>query len=232
MQNPMLPSPPDHNATLGRLHALSRNHLLFFRLEVGRLLLQDYFGGDPAAYHSQDPNKIQSFNGFLQNCSEQLREIGLGESVLRSCIHAHVAVAALPPGTVERLLFSHIVELARVEDGATRGLLAQATIKNHWSSRQLRDAAHAARAGLWIDAETTPVTPPAPPEEQPKTPQLGRVVSRFERSADDVEALGNQWRQIAGKKLTSGQKNRIREALLRVKAQLSEVEAALGADGG
>ncbi|HNC94858.1 MAG TPA: hypothetical protein PKW90_01975 [Myxococcota bacterium] len=222
-----LSTPPDHQATLARLHALSRNHLLFFRLEVGRLLLQDYFGGDPAAYHSQDPDKTQSFVGFLESCGEQLKEIGLGETVLRSCILAQAAVAALPPGTVERLLFSHIVELARVHDGATRSLLAQATIENQWSSRQLRDAAQAARAGLWIDGDPAPGLQPVAPEEGEKAPQLGRVVSRMERSAEDLEGLSGQWRQLAGKKLTSGQKNRVKEALSRLKAQIAELEGQL-----
>ena len=83
---------PDYNATMERLAALSRNHLLFFRLEVGRLLLEDFFGGEAEAYQSQDPKKAGgSFYGFVESCGEELREIGLGEPVLRQCIQAHIA---------------------------------------------------------------------------------------------------------------------------------------------
>ncbi|HNC94612.1 MAG TPA: hypothetical protein PKW90_00735 [Myxococcota bacterium] len=220
---------PDYQATMGRLAALSRNHLLFFRLEVGRLLLEDFFGGEAEAYQSQDPKKAGgSFYGFVESCGEELREIGLGEQVLRQCIQAHIAVRALPVGTVERLLFSHIVELARVGDGATRSVLAQAAVENQWSSRQLRDAAQAAAAGKWIDGDPSPGLQPVAPEEEEKIPQLGRVVSRFERSAEDLDALSSQWEQVASKKLTGAQKLRVKEAIGRLRARLEEMEGRLG----
>ena len=220
---------PDYGATLTRLTTLSRNHVLFFRLEVGRLLLEDFFGGDIAAYQNPSANKPGgTFRGFVEACGDQLREIGLGEQVLRQCILAHVAVRSLPPGTVERLLFSHIVELARVDDGATRSVLAQAAVENQWSSRQLRDAAHAARAGQWIDSDPAPGLQPAtPPVEEGKQPQLGRVVSRFERSAEDLDVLTSQWNQVAGKKLSAVQKTRMKEAVSRLKARIVAIERKL-----
>ncbi len=226
LPEPSLPS-PDPQATLARLDTLSRNHLLFFRLEVGRLMLELYFGGDPVAYQSHDPKKATSFTGFLESCKEQLSELGLGELVLRRCILTHIAVQSLPPGTVERLLFSHIVELSRVEDQATRSVLALATVENQWSSRQLHDAIQAAQAGHWIDGDPAPGLQPVAPPEPEKAPQLGRVLSRFERSAEDLESLTGQWKQLAGKKLTAGQKARAKETLTRLKLQLKELEAAL-----
>jgi hypothetical protein len=197
------------------------------RLEVGRLMLELYFGGDPVAYQSHDPKKASSFTGFLDSCKEQLSELGLGEHVLRRCILTHIAVQSLPPGTVERLLFSHIVELARVEDQATRSVLALATVENQWSSRQLHDAIQAAQAGHWIDGDPAPGLQPVAPPEPEKAPQLGRVLSRFERSAEDLESLAGQWKQLAGKKLTAVQKARAKETLTRLKLQLKELEAAL-----
>jgi hypothetical protein len=217
---------PDYVATLSRLTTLSRNHVLFFRLEVGRLLLEDFFAGDFQAYQNPSASKPGgTFRGFVEACGDQLREIGLGEQVLRQCIVAHVAVRSLPVGTVERLLFSHIVELARVDDGATRSVLAQAAIENQWSSRQLRDAAHAARSGQWIDSDPAPGLQPAePPVEEGKKPQLGRVVTRFERSAADLDLLTEQWSQVASKKLSAVQKTRMKEAVGRLKARIVALE--------
>ena len=223
----MLVPQHDHQATLDRLSQLSRNHLLFFRLEVGRLILQDYFGGDIQAYYSHDPKKPSSFNAFVESCRDQLNEIGLGEQVLRSCIGARIAVAGLPEGTVERLLFSHVVELARVEDGPTRSLLAQATLENQWSSRQLRDAVLSIRAGKWIDTNPAEGLQPAAPEEEDKSPHLGRVVTRYERSVEALDELAAQWQQVREKKLSSGQKNRLREVLERFRNRLAELEKDL-----
>ncbi|HNC96660.1 MAG TPA: hypothetical protein PKW90_11080 [Myxococcota bacterium] len=223
----MLVPPSDHQATLDRLQQLSRNHLLFFRLEVGRLLLQDYFGGDIQAYYSHDPKKPSSFTEFVESCRDQLNEIGLGEQVLRQCVAARIAVAGLPEGTVERLLFSHVVELARVDDGPTRSLLAQATLENQWSSRQLRDAVLSIRAGKWIDAAPAEGLQPAAPEEEEKSPQLGRVVTRYERSVEALDQLAGQWQQVRGKKLSSGQKARLQEVLNRIRRRVAELEKDL-----
>ena len=84
----------------------------------------------------------------------------------------------------------------------------------------------------WIDGDPAPGLQPAAPEEAEKTPQPGRVVARFERSAEDMEALAQQWRQIAGKKLSQGQRQRLRQAVDRLKVQLSELDSALGGAPG
>ena len=94
------------------------------------------------------------------------------------------------------LLFSHIVELARVGDGATRSVLAQAAVENQWSSRQLRDAAQAAAAGKWIDGDPSPGLQPVAPDKEEKIPQLGRVVSRLSgrpRIWRRCPASGSRW---------------------------------------
>jgi hypothetical protein len=154
-----------------------------------------------------------------------MRDLGLGDSVLRQCIVAYIAVAALPPGTIEKLLFSHVVELARVPDAAERNVLALATVENHWSSRQLRDAILSAAGGRWIDAKPElPGLQPAAPEPPEKAMPVGRVVTRFEKAAEELDGLGVQ---ISGRKVTGPQKARVREALVRLKAKIVEVEAAL-----
>ena len=54
---------------------------------------------------------------------------------------------------------------------------------------------------------------PVAPEEEERAPQLGRVVSRFERSAEELDALSSQWQQVAEKKLSGAQKLRVKPFL-------------------
>ncbi|HND32538.1 MAG TPA: hypothetical protein PLA94_21230 [Myxococcota bacterium] len=218
---------PDPQETLARLDSLARNHLLFFRLEVGRLMLELYFGGDPERYHSQDPRKPSSFATFLAQCKAELQDLGLGETVLRRCILTHLAVQSLPAEAVGRLPFTHVVELSRVEDSATRSLLALATLNNRWTSRQLHDAIQAVRAGRWIDGDPAPGLQPLPVPEPEKSLPAGRVLNRIARSAEELESLTGQWRQLQGKKLSGAQKSKAKEAILRLKAQLALLEQSL-----
>ena len=69
---------------------------------------------------------------------------------------------------------------------------------------------------------------PVAPEEEERAPQLGRVVSRFERSAEELDALSSQWQQVAEKKLSGAQKLRVKEAITRLRARLEEMEGRLG----
>lgn len=189
---------PDQYAdTLHKLDQLSRNHLLFFRLEVGKLLLAQFFNGDPAAYLSKDSNKPQSFNNFIATCAVHLGDIGLSEAVVRQCIVAHLVVQSLPPLTANKLPFSQVLELTKVEDTATRGLLAHAAVENHWTTRDLRGAVDAARAGIWIDGDLK--TPGLqPPQSVPHSP--GRNRHRCRITAKRIgRKLGGWWRGLSGR---------------------------------
>jgi hypothetical protein len=42
---------PVFDALLGELTQLSRNHLRYFRVQVGRSVADARYSGDPAAYH-------------------------------------------------------------------------------------------------------------------------------------------------------------------------------------
>ena len=192
--------PNEFSAALQQLDKLSRNHLLYFRLEVGKLLLTESYDGAVAAYHSQDPAKPHKFNQFISTCAQDLEEIGLAGQVLRQCIVAHMMVKALPPPTVAKLQFSQVVELTRVADPATRSVLAQATVDNHWSCRQLKDAAKAANAGNWLDGDPkTPGLQPVAPPAVVHPVQVGRLVTRFEKMAKQAAELVAAWKLVEGK---------------------------------
>lgn len=219
---------PDFDALVERLATLSRNHLLFFKVEVGRALDEGFFSGDANAYRSQDPFKDTSLRQFATERADELRELGLNEQALRKCLHAWYVVRDLPPELVARLVISHVVELARLHDEPTRRLLAQATVDNAWTSRALRDAVLAVRAGRWIDGDPAKgLQPPAPQIEEARRPQPGRVVTRFEKTVEDLGELGGQWATVEVEKLTALQATRVRAALAAHKAWIAEVEGRL-----
>ncbi|MBI5608754.1 MAG: hypothetical protein HY902_07720 [Deltaproteobacteria bacterium] len=220
----------DYNHILAELAKLSRNHLLYFRLEVGRLLLDRFFDGDIATYRSVAPNKGTSFAAFASSCADQLGELGLGEQVLRQCILAHVTVRELPAAAAHQLGFSQVVELTRVPDAANRRALAQAAVDNHWTSRQIKDAAAAIAAGKWIDGDphTPGLQPPAADPEEPGAPQQGRVITRVEKAAAQLGELAAQLEAVAEHKLSGPRRARLQAALDQLEARLQAMRARLG----
>ena len=232
----MLAIRQDFESTLQKLEKLSRNHLLFFRVEVGKLLLDQFFDGEAAAYQSHDPTKPQRFKEFTDACIDQLSDIGLGEQVLRQCLVAHIVVKTLPHATVVKLGFSQVIELTRVPDPATRRVLAQATVENGWTARQLKGAADAVKAGKWIDGDPgrpglqapLPTDLQEPAAGQVKVLPAARVVSRFEKAVEEFDTLALHWEAVSGEKLTEVQKGRVKKALAELEERVGKVKAGLG----
>ncbi len=225
---PAVPENQDFSLLVRRLEALSRAHFLAYRLEVGRLILESFFDGRAEAYSSRDNQKSARFTQFLTEQHDALRDLGLGEQVLRQCITTRVAAAALPPALLERLLFSHLVELSRLTDDDQRRSLAGLTVEQGWSSRQLRGAVQATVAGRPLDADPDQpgLQPPEPIEESAPLP-AGRVVTRFEKAATDLEQLGEHWERLDPSRLSSGQRNRMAASLGRLRARLEALEKRL-----
>jgi hypothetical protein len=226
----------DFSPTLNGLLQLTRDHLLSFRLQVGNLLLTDLFAGDPAAYRDRDPHKPQRFAAFLRQHGPQLSEWGLGETVLRQSITVAIAAEGLPGDLLARLNLSQMVSQSRVDDRATRLLLAQAAADNAWSARDVAGAAQAAREGRWID--TDPNTPglqapePTEPESTETKLPAGRVVARVEKTVDALVDLRGMWSSLSAEETRPGHKKRLREAVAQAQAQaqaeLAQLAAALG----
>ncbi len=223
-----LPAPIDFGPTLARLERVARDHFTLFRLGVGRLLLDDLFDGDGAAYLQRGAGKLRRFDAFLRQHGAELAEIGLGETTLRKCIVCRIVADGLPEPVLERLRIKHLTVLAQVPDGATRSVLALASVENGWTSAQLRDATLAVRAGQWIDgAPEIPGLKPPQPEPAPAPPaHLGRVVTRIERSRTNLDDLVVQL-STATRKPTGAEKARMQEALAAIVERAQAAMAAL-----
>lgn len=215
---------------LGKLASLSRGMLLAFRLEAGKLMLDEYFGGSARAYRDHDPHKPDSFNQFVRTCQPELGDFGLSAQVLRQCIQARIAWDGLPASVREQLQFSHVVQLARVDEPNARARLAFDATAQHWNVAQLRDAIARNEDGRYYDTDpSTPGTQPPPvPEDAPGPAfQPGRLVTQLVKAGQDLQVWRQSWTTVDASKLRGAQRKRVREALDALKQEVAQLEAEL-----
>lgn len=220
-----------YQPVLGRLAALSHNLLLSFRLEVGKVMLDEYFGGSVHAYRDQNPNKVRSFSDFTATCQEELADYGLSAAALAQCIRARIAWDGLPPAIREQLRYSHVVALAGVAEPNMRARLAFDTAAQQWSVAELKDAIARAEDGRYYDTDpSTPGTQPPPPKPLPERGfQPGRLVTQLFKASEDLQTWRGAWGTLDASKLRGLQRKRVVQALGALKAQVQALEAQLGA---
>ena len=213
---------------LDQLEALARDHLLFYRVQVGSLLLRHFWADDAAAFSDHSPNKDVRFELFFQKCGEELARYGLSKRQARNSIRASIVVRTLPPSVAEKLFLSQVLELVRLRDPTQRAELASVAIASDWSMRQLRDAVTAVRAGLPLDGE--PDVPGVQVlEVEDAVPRLtaGRMVTRVEKLAGAVEAWAEGWEQADASVLKDAQRTRLEAAVATLEAQVAALRAGL-----
>ena len=213
---------------LDELEALAREHLLFYRVQVGNILLQHFWGGDAHAFSSSDPTKEARFELFFTKWGENLSRYGLSKRQARDSIRAAIVVRTLPPAIAERLFLTQVLLLSRLHDPTARARVADAAIASDWSVQQLQDAVMAVRAGLPLDAD-----PEAPGVQVPKdesaapTPVPGRLVTRVEKLAAEVQNWTAQWARVDGGKLRKVQRQRLVAAVELLEAQAAALRRGL-----
>ncbi len=216
---------------LDTLRHLARDHLLFWRLEVGRLLLDRFYGGDALAYRDRSGRKDASFARFAREHADDLAEFGLSERVVRDCILVHIVAGTLPSATRDSLGYRQLLELTRVPDPTSRVRLAVAAVDQHWTVTQVQDAVGQAKLGNFYDTDAEqPGTQPAPPEPiARKRLPPGRLAVRAERMVADIDELAVGWRDLAGTKIRGAHQARLRHAvevaigkLLKMQGQLAK----------
>lgn len=225
-----LNSKADFSDVLAELTVLSRDMLLAFRLQVGQVILDRFFGGDSRAYRSQNPNKEASFSSFISICQEDLADLGLAGPVVRQCVLVRIAWDGLPLTVREKLRFSHIVVLASVADPTARARLAMDTTLQSWSVAQLKLAIDRHQAGEYYDTdpEAPGTQPPADKPNSVRAPQAGRMVTQLERAGKDLQSWGQIWEGIDPAKVRGPQRQRCLAALAAVKAEVVRLEGVLG----
>ncbi len=221
----------DYADILAELGNLSRDLLLMFRLQVGQLLLDRFFGGSAHAYHDKNPGKDASFGEFARVCQAELSELGVSAPVARQCILARIAWDGLPPQIREQLRFSHVVVLAGVGEPNMRARLAIDATAQHWQVRELKDAIARAGDGQYYDTDAeTPGTQPPPAKLAPaKGYQRGRLVTQLVKAGDDLLEWRQAWATVDASKLRGAQRQRVVGALAALKAHIELLEAELGA---
>lgn len=212
------------------LEDLTRDHLLYFRVQTGRLVATTLFGGDIATMRAQLTQRDGVLAAFVHAQAQRLDDLGLSEEQLRQSLHAWAVVELLPAAIAQGLQFTHVLELTKVHDDQTRAILAKATLDNGWSRRALRDAIEDVQHQRWPDHQ--PEAPGLQPSAAPtavERPTLapGRMLTRFEKTADEVTALAGQWAHVDVGRLSPAQKRRARAALQRLRAQVDALEAGL-----
>lgn len=228
-----LQAPADNSEftnVLDELRSLTRDHLLVYRVEVGRVLLERFFGGNSAAYLDMDSTKEQRFSRFVGACAAELTAFSLGERTLRNCIRTSIVFHTLPPAAREQLAYSQIVELTRIGDPTLRSRLAVASLAGEWTVLELKEAIGEAKAGIWYDNDdATPGTqpPPLPPPAAKAAQQPGRLVTRAEKWLDEIDTWSGLWASVDPAKLSRSQHMRVQATVLALRRRLDELERSL-----
>ena len=220
---------PDLPPILTELATLTRDHLLHYRLEVGRVILDHFFSGSTTAYSDRDHNKETKFSDFLNTYAADLEILGLREHTLRQCVGLRTVYMSLPPSAQADLGYTRTLALVRMPDPTTRAKLALTAIAQGWSVAELKQTVDAAKAGLWYD--TDPETPgvqakPLAPETA-KPPAPGRLVVQAEKWQAQFTDFATNWSAVAADKPTKLQRTRLKKALGEAIAQLQALANAV-----
>ncbi len=226
----------DYADLLAELDHLSRELLLAFRLQAGKLFLARFFGGSAHAYRDKSHDKDATFVEFAKLCKDELSTLGLSASLARQCILARIAWDGLPEAVRTSLKFNHIVSLARVDEPTTRARLAMDAKTQGWSVIQLDDAIQRAGDGRYYDTDpATPGTQPPPDnglagqgDADTASYQPGRLVTQLVKAGKELQTWEQAWATVDASKLRGPQRQRVHQALAALKAQVVRLEAQLG----
>lgn len=219
----------EYQDVVRELDALTRQHLIPHRLEVGGVILRRFFGGKPALYHDRDPGKESKFGHFLDQHAEDLAQSGLGETVLRQCVRVRICHDLLPPAVRDRLGWSVLVNLSTLLDPTERARLATAAVNERWTVARCKEVIRQAKQGrVWdTDPEAAGLQLPETEEPGDRDPQPGRLVTRTEKWSEDIATWHQAFARVDPTKLTRQQVARMRAAVQTVRGQLDALEKRL-----
>ena len=239
MQN--LPAPPETlDLAFQAIQRVTLEHLadvVVYRVRVGRILVEQLYGGDFDAIHDRSRAQESSFRAFYRRHRVVLMDWNLGDSVLRRCLAAAEVARGVPEDLLRKIDFTHLWHLRRVGDPAWRAALIKLTAENQWSVAELRQVIAQADAGAELtdaDAERAGLQPLVPPEPAspvpPPRPLRGvSVVRRFKQTAGAVDALVASVTTPGSKPLSNDQADQAWRTVDHIEARLSLLKARLPA---
>lgn len=209
------------------LQALTLQHERTYRLQVGALILQRFFGGSAALFSSNDPTKTATFKNFLEIHAADIAELDLSEQTMRRCVRVKICHDSLPASAREQLTWSALLAVSGLGEVNLRARIAMAAVRENWPLGKVRAAvAQAGDDRVWdADAETPGLQLPAP--KPPALPQPGRLVSRTEKWTAEVDQWQQEFDRIDPRKLSPAQVARVRSAVATLRSQLDAMERKL-----
>ncbi len=221
--------------TLTLLATLTREHFLFYRLEVGRVVLDAFFSGDAAAYHDKNSNKSAKLTEFLKLHADDLDLLGLNDRLLRQCVQLRAVFLTLPAATREALGYSRMLALTSVDDATKRAQIAKAAVDHRWTVAQVKGTIQNDRAGLWYDTDRDAAGVQAPNPKAVVTlekPVLaGHLVNRAKRWGETAAEIASDWSKVNMAKTSPAQRKILRDALAQAQAEIAGLLAKLDAEG-
>ncbi len=218
----------EYQDVLQGLQALTNQHEKTYRLKVGELILQRFFGGSAALFSSNDPTKTAKFKDFLDVHAGDIAEMDLPEQTLRRCVRVKICHESLPPAARDQLKWSALLAISAISEVNLRARVAMAAVGENWPLGKVREVVAQAHSGrVW---DTDPQTPGLQlPEPKPEpAPQPGRLVTRTEKWTEEVSAWHQEFERIDAGKLNKAQVARVRTAVATLRGQLDALEKKLG----
>jgi len=129
------------------------------------------------------------------------------------------------------LTWSHILLLVRVDDGKEQMKLADETLKNGWSVRELKAAVKKKPAQPAGNSPPTPVTPPpdaAPSEAKPEPERPSEMTRAIERLRSEVGSWKDNsaaWAKELPKAITNAQPEDLDEGLKQLRQASRDLDA-------
>ncbi len=202
---------------IARLATLGRDALLRYALEVGQLLVNNFFDGSIENYYDRNSHKHGSFNALLERRDRELAALGLAGTTLRSYIRVWDTWRVMPHSIRDELQLSQLRALTSLNDAGLRHELAAVAVERGWTVRELTAAVAEEREG--------------------QSPDLAQHRGRRRAADQTLRAVFVQTRKMAKwhdvyrtnvSALRPSQRDRLRDELEGAIAELEAVRASLG----
>jgi len=217
----------EYQDVLQSLQALTNQHEKTYRLKVGELILQRFFGGSAAEFSSSDPTKTSKFADFLQVHASDVAELDLPEHTLRRCVRVKICHDTLPPAAREQLKWSALLAISTIGEVNLRARVAMAAVADNWPLGKVREVVAQAHDNRVWDADPEAPGLQLPPPKPEPLPQPGRLVTRTEKWTEEVGNWHQEFDRIDASKLSKDQVERVRTAVATLRGQLDAVERKL-----